>query len=158
MESGSTQTLYGKFLLILLEHNSIFLFKTYPTRTTDIDDLRTIVDKKELDEVRLISLLKEQDELYRKDFHNENLGYDPLRNDIELRARVSVSLHLMGNAYFNKVRRFGDFADKLFSEMELGMGHMEIAKALRVDLTDKPSVADLLDEEKIEDLRDSLSL
>lgn len=158
IERDSIQKQYGKILLKLLDHNAIFLFKTYPVRVTDIDDLRTVIEKRELDEDRLIALLNEQDEMYRKDFNNDSLESDPARNVIDLRARVCVSLHLIGNEYRNKLKHFAKFADKLFNELDLGLNYSEIAEFLQKDFSEKTSVAELLDDEKIETLRRKLSL
>lgn len=158
IERGSIQKLYGKILLKLLDHNAIFLFKAYPVRVTDIDDLRTVIEKRELDEDRLMALFNEQDEMYRKDFDNDSLEFDPARNVIDLRARIFVSLHLIGNAYRNKLKRFTKFADKLFYELDMGVNYSEIAVFLQKDFSEKTSVADILDDGEIEALRRKLSL
>ncbi len=158
IERDSIQKQCGKILLKLLDHNAIFLFKTYLVRVTDIDDLRTVIEKRELDEDRLIAIFNEQDEMYRKDFNNDRLESDPARNVIDLRARVCVSLHLIGNKYRNKLKRFAKFADKLFNELDLGLNYSEIAEFLQKEFSEKTSVAELLDDEHIETLRRQLSL
>ncbi len=155
---NSTQEMYGKFMLHLLDKNVIFLFKTYPTRASDIDDLSTIIDKNHLDQDRLISLLDEQDKMNRRALSVDKLDYDPLRNIIEMRMRTSISLHLIGKSYYEKVKFFGAFADGIFSDLRLNMSRTRIAEFLHSDTPTSSSILDLIGPEKQEKLRSALLL
>ena len=153
---NSTQNTYGKFLLHLLDKNAIFLFKTYPTRASDIDDLSSIIDKNHLDQDRLISLLDEQDKMNRRALSVDTSDYDPLRTIIELRMRTSISLHLLGRSYYEKVKFFGAFADGIFSDLRLGVSRTRIAEFLHSDISASSSILDLIGPEKEEKLRSAL--
>src|SRR5947208_1466011 len=96
---------YSSLDLILPDRDVVFLFKTYPLRDSDLDDLRGIVDRSALDQVRIVDLFDEQDRLWRQELERSDLEYEPLIDLLNLRTRFAGSFQLIGAAYRKKLRR-----------------------------------------------------
>src|SRR5947199_164871 len=97
---GTALTLLG---LKVSTKDVVFLFKTYPLRDSDLDDLRGIVDRSALDQVRIVDLFDEQDRLWRQELERSDLEYEPLIDLLNLRTRFAGSFQLIGAAYRKKL-------------------------------------------------------
>src|SRR3972149_6541357 len=67
----------GNIRLIRPDRDAVFLFKTYPLRDTDLDDLSTVLSKSPPDEDRVIALFDEQDVIHRSELLTETV-HEPL--------------------------------------------------------------------------------
>lgn len=111
----------GKARLVLPDRDALFLFKTYPLRETDLEDLRTIIDRSRLNQRRVIGLFQEQDGLNRIDLRQANASDEPLFNILNLRGRFAGSLSLLGDRHRGKVRQLAQFSLKRFEELGLSI-------------------------------------
>jgi len=109
----------GKARLVLPDRDAVFLFKTYPLRETDLEDLRTIIDLSRPNQRRVIGLFEEQDGLHRIDLRQANVSYEPLFNILNLRARFAGSLSLVGERHRGKVKQLAQFSLRKFEELGL---------------------------------------
>ncbi len=147
---------FGKVRLILIDVATVFLFKTYPLRDTDLDDLRGVLDKADLDQSRVIRLFDEQDALHRGELEAEDVVYEPLFNVLDLRVRLAGSLRLIGPRYRRKVGRLDRHAGVRFRELGLDQSVDEIVSEIRDE--DRVFSWDRLLGDKIEPLRRRLAL
>jgi len=109
----------GKARLVLPDRDAVFLFKTYPLRDTDLEDLRTIIDLSRPNQRRVIGLFEEQDGLHRIDLRQANVSYEPLLNILNLRARFAGSMSLVGDRHRDKVKQLAQFSLRKFEELGL---------------------------------------
>jgi hypothetical protein len=109
---------YGQVRVVVPDRDAVFLFKTYPLRETDVDDLRTIVERSPPDEARVLALFEEQDGLHRAEIFAETV-HEPLLNNLELRVRFAASMRLLGPSYQRKIPRIARHARIRFEELRL---------------------------------------
>jgi hypothetical protein len=109
----------GKARLVLPDRDAVFLFKTYPLRETDLEDLRTIIDRSRPNQQRVSDLFEEQDGLNRTELRQANVSYEPLFNILNLRARFAGSLSLLGDRHRGKVKRLAQFSMRRFEDLGL---------------------------------------
>ncbi len=122
---------HGRIRLILLDRDAIFLFKTYPLRDTDLDDLRTVIERSLPDAARVIQLFDEQDQSHRAELGREDIEYEPLFHIVNLRVRHAASLHLIGEAHAARIPRIDDHAQLRFRQLKLRQRLPELIKVLR---------------------------
>ena len=146
---------HGRVRLVLLDRDAIFLFKTYPLRDTDLDDLRTIIERSLPNAARVIQLFDEQDRLHRAELGREDIEYEPLFHIVNLRVRYAASLHLIGKAYAARIPRIDDHAQLRFRQLKLRQHLPELLKVLR-DPASVPNWDGILGKD-IERLRQRLS-
>lgn len=145
----------GQVSLIRPDINAVFLFKTYPMRDTDLDDLGSVLDKTSLDERRVTSLFDEQDEIYRRVLMQEDIEYEPLFNVLEMRARYAGSLALLGARYRRLVPEISSHANAKFEELKLRFTLDQVIQEIREG--EKPvNWDDILNREDFEALRKEL--
>jgi len=121
----------GKALLVLPDRDAVFLFKTYPLRETDLEDLRTIIDRSRPNQRRVIGLFEEQDGLHRVELNQANVAYEPLFNILNLRARFAGSLSLVGDRHRGNVKQLAQFSLRKFEELGLPIALGALVKRLR---------------------------
>lgn len=121
----------GRARLVLPDRDAVFLFKTYPLRETDLEDLRTIIDRSRPNQRRVIRLFDEQDGLNRIELDLANVTYEPLFNILNLRARFAGSLGLLGNRHRGKVKQLAEFSRRKFKELGLPVSLRALVKRLR---------------------------
>ena len=121
----------GKALLVLPDRDAGFLFKTYPLRETDLEDLRTIIDRSRPNQRRVIGLFEEQDGLHRVELNQANVAYEPLFNILNLRARFAGSLSLVGDRHRGNVKQLAQFSLRKFEELGLPIALGALVKRLR---------------------------
>jgi len=109
---------HGQVRVVVPDRDAVFLFKTYPLRETDVDDLRTIVERSPPDEARVLALFEEQDGLHRAEIFAETV-HEPLLNILELRVRFAASMRLLGPSYQRKIPRIARHARIRFGELRL---------------------------------------
>ena len=156
MLAKSRTLLFGRARLILIDVATVFLFKTYPLRDTDLDDLRSVLDKADLDQSRVIRLFEEQDALHRRELDVEDVVHEPLFNVLDLRTRLAGSLRLIGPRYRRKVGRLNRHARVRFRELGLDQSLDEIVSEIRDQ--DRVFSWDRLLGDEIEPLRRRLAL
>lgn len=122
---------YGRLNLILPDRDVIFLFKTYPLRDSDLDDLRGIVDRTSPDQSRIINLFDEQDRICREELEKQDLEYEPLIDILNLRTRYAGSFLLIGQTYRNRLKRLVGHSRKKLRELDLGISLKAIVQELR---------------------------
>ncbi len=121
----------GKARLVLLDRDAVFLFKTYPLRETDLEDLKTIIDRSRPNQRRVIRLFGEQDGLNRVELNQANVAYEPLFNILNLRARFAGSFSLLGDRQRGKVKQLVEFSRRKFKELGLPIALGALVKRLR---------------------------
>ena len=97
----------------------MFLFKTYPLRATDLDDLRAVIDGDRPDEAGVIARFEEQDSLHRQNLLREDVELEPLFLLLNLRFRYAASLNLLGAKYQTKIPKIARHARQRFAELHL---------------------------------------
>ena len=117
----------GNVRLVRPDRDAVFLFKTYPLRETDLDDLRTILAVDPPDEARVIALFDEQDAIHRAELTSEHVSLESLFLLLDLRFRFAASTHLLGPKMRSKIPLLVRHAAAKFGELDL-----------------KPTVPDLL--------------
>jgi len=122
---------YGKLDLILPDRDVVFLFKTYPLRDSDLDDLRGIVDRSPPDQARVVNLFDEQDSLCRKELERSDLEHEPLIDILNLRTRFAGSFSLVGEVYRKKLRRLVSHSRKKLRELDLVVSLDSLVQTLR---------------------------
>lgn len=116
--------------LVRPDRDAVFLFKTYPLRETDIDDLRTILGVDPPDESRVIELFEDQDAIHRSELSVE-AAHEPLFNILELRVRFAASLQLLGPSWRRKIPRIARHARQRLADLRLRHGLPELIRILR---------------------------
>ena len=109
---------FGNLRVVRLDRDAIFLYKTYPLRETDIDDLKTILTNGAPDESRVITLFNEQDGIHRSELSKDTV-HEPLFNILELRVRFAASLDLIGPIPRRNIPRIARLAKRRFLELRL---------------------------------------
>ncbi len=108
----------GRLRLVQPDRDAIFLFKTYPLRETDLDDLRGILRISPPDQARVIALFDEQDALHRSELLADT-AHEPLINILELRVRFAASLRLLGPSARRGIPRIARHGRTRFEELRL---------------------------------------
>lgn len=121
----------GRIRLVLPELETVFLFKTYPLRDTDLDDLQRTLLRTSLNEARLIECYDEQDRLYRQQFLSDEVEYEPVLNVVELRSRVAASLELLGTDHSQRIPEFHAHVRRKFRELRLDLTLVDLAALIR---------------------------
>jgi len=121
----------GKARLVLPDRDAVFLFKTYPLRETDLEDLRAIIDRSRPNQRRVIRLFDEQDGLNRAELNQADVTFEPLFNILNLRARFAGSLSLLGDRHRGKVKQLADYSWRRFKEVGLPIVLGALVKRLR---------------------------
>lgn len=116
---------------MLPDRDAVFLFKTYPLRETDLEDLRAIIDRSRPNQRRVIRLFDEQDGLNRAELNQADVTYEPLFNILNLRARLAGSLSLLGDRHRGKVKQLADYSRRKFKEVGLPIVLGALVKRLR---------------------------
>ena len=116
---GAVVLRFGTLRLVRLDPEAIFLFKTYPLRDADLEDLRGVIDRASVDQARVIALFDEQDGLHRADLAREDIEHEPLFNILQLRVRFAGSCDLLGARYRAAVPRIARHAREKFRELRL---------------------------------------
>ncbi len=109
---------FGNLGLVRLDRDAIFLYKTYPLRETDIDDLKTILTNGAPDESCVIELFDEQDGIHRSELPKDT-AHEPLLNILELRVRFAASLDLIGPVPRRGIPRIARHAKRRFLDLRL---------------------------------------
>ncbi len=135
----------------------VFLFKTYPLRESDIDDLRKILDAAPPDEGEVIGLFEEQDKAHRDELFNDQTSYEPLFNILELRVRFAGSLDLIGPAHRSRIPRILGAARQRFRELNLRTPLRDLLVELRSEGHGPPISWDKVLGDRTESLRDRLA-
>ena len=120
----------GRLRLVQPDRDAIFLFKTYPLRETDLDDLRGIMRISPPDETRVITLFEEQDALHRSELLADT-AHEPLINILELRVRFAASLQLLGPAARRRILRIARHGRARFEELRLRPSLTDLIERLR---------------------------
>jgi hypothetical protein len=116
--------------LVRPDRDAVFLFKTYPLRETDIDDLRTILAVDPPDESRVLELFEDQDAIHWSELSVET-AHEPLFNILELRVRFAASLHLLGPSRRRKIPRIARHARQRLADLQLRHSLPELIRILR---------------------------
>ena len=147
----------GQVSVIRPDACAVFLFKTFPLRETDLDDLGKIIEKGGLDESRVVTLFDEQDVSYRQELMQHEIEYEPLINVLDMRARFACSLFFIGEKAVGSIPAIATHARKRFEELGLELDLSEILRHVRSET--KPIDWDVLvGEERLEDLRKELAI
>lgn len=125
----------GQARLVIPDVETVFLFKTYPLRDTDLDDLQDTLQRARVDEVKVVELYDEQDRLYREQFLNEEVEYEPVLNVVEMRIRVAASLQLLGEDWSQAIPKLYHHAQVRFQELDLDLSLGELAALIRKEET-----------------------
>jgi len=120
----------GRLRLVQPDREALFLFKTYPLRETDLDDLRAILRVSPPDQARVIALFDEQDAIHRSELLAETI-HEPLLNILELRVRFAASLRLLGPSYRRRIPRIARRARIRFGELQLRPSLTDLIRRLR---------------------------
>lgn len=130
--------------LVVPDRDALFLFKTYPLRETDLEDLQGVLRISRPDQDRVIALFDEQDGLHRSELYADTI-HEPLINILELRTRFAASLRLIGPSSRRQIPRIARQAQIRFAELRLRPSLTELIRRLRA--TDEiMSWEDILDE------------
>ena len=121
---------YGQVRVVVPDRDALFLFKTYPLRETDLDDLRAILRVSPPDQARVIALFDEQDAIHRSELLAETI-HEPLLNILELRVRFAASLRLLGPSYRRRIPRIARRARIRFGELQLRPSLTDLIRRLR---------------------------
>ena len=120
----------GRVRLVVPDRDAIFLFKTYPLRETDLDDLREIMRISPPDQARVIALFDEQDALHRSELLAET-AHEPLLNILELRVRFAASLRMLGPSARRRIPRIARHGRVRFEELRLRPSLTDLIRRLR---------------------------
>src|SRR5438445_7840521 len=121
---------FAKLRVVRLDRDTVFLYKTYPLRETDIDDLKTIVTKGVPDQSRVIDLFDEQDQIHRSEL-SEDTTHEPLLNILALRVRFAASFQLLSPLSRNKIPRIAGHAARRFRDLRLRQSLEDLIGILR---------------------------
>lgn len=134
----------GRLRLVQPDGDALFLFKTYPLRETDLDDLRAILRVSPPNETRVIALFDEQDAVHRSELLAET-EHEPLINILELRVRFAASLRLLGPSARRGIPRIARHGRARFEELRLRPSLTDLIRRLRA--TERVTTwEDILDE------------
>lgn len=122
---------YGPLRLVLPERDVIFLFKSYPLRDVDLQDLEGVIDRSTPNQTNVVGLFNEQDRLNREELLREAIEYEPLINVLNLRTRFAGSLSLLSPAHKKRVSRLAEFSKEKFHELELEIPLGTLVRHLR---------------------------
>lgn len=122
---------FGRVRLVLLDLATVVLFKTYPLRDSDLDDLRTVVDTTNVDESRVVALFDEQDAIHRAELGRDDVEHEPLFNVLDLRTRLAGTMRLLGPGYRRRLARIDRHAREKFNELGLDASLVEIVGRIR---------------------------
>lgn len=125
----------GNARLVLPDVNTVLLFKTYPLRDTDLSDLKDTLERASVNEGEVIELFDEQDGLYRMQFWNEEIEYEPVLNVVEMRVRLAASLQLLGESSTRAIPTLRNHAQEKFQELDLEQPIGELAALIRSEET-----------------------
>lgn len=120
----------GNLRLVRLDRDAIFLYKTYPLRETDVDDLRTILTRDPPNESRVTELFTEQDGIHRSEL-SDDTAHEPLFNILELRVRFAASLELIGPLPRRSIPRIARLAKRQFDDLRLRQSFRDLIDILR---------------------------
>jgi len=118
---------FGNLTVVLPDIETVFLFKTYPNREIDIEDLRSIILKNTLDANSVIGLFREQESILRT-----RKDIDPVISIVNLRSRFYLSISDLKRLCDDK--RIGilyNFASVEFNGLHINLGHDELAGMIR---------------------------
>ncbi len=146
----------GQAVLVRPSVETIFLFKTYPLRDSDLDDLRTTLENRELKEDELIELYEEQDRIYRSEFSREDVVHEPVLRVVEMRARAATSLDMLPKRHSGMIPAFHDHVRAKFKELDLGSSLNELAGLFREE-ENLPDWDQLLGD-RLEEIRSGLAI
>jgi len=121
---------FAKLRVVRLDRDAIFLYKTYPLRETDVDDLKTILAEGAPDQSRVIDLFDEQDGIHRSEL-SEDTTHEPLFNILELRVRFAAALQLLGPVRRREIPRIGRHATRRFQDLRLRRSLGDLTRILR---------------------------
>ena len=121
---------FAKLRVVRLDRDAIFLYKTYPLRATDIDDLKTILTNGAPDQSRVIDLFDEQDGIHRSELP-EDTTHEPLFNILELRVRFAASLQLLGPLRRKEIPHIARHATRRFQDLHLHRSLEDLIDILR---------------------------
>lgn len=147
----------GRVSVIRPDVSALFLFKTYPLREIDLDDLRSIIHEGGLDEARVVTLFDEQDETYRQELMESEIEYEPLINVLEMRARFACSLASIREREVRTIPAIARHARAKFEELDLELDLGEFLRLVRSE-TELVDWDRLVGEEGLEDLRKELAM
>ncbi|MFQ6128591.1 MAG: hypothetical protein ACE5QW_06795 [Thermoplasmata archaeon] len=117
---------FGELIVVLPDPETIFLFKTYPCRETDIVDLDHIQSETPLDVVYLKESFEEQETLLR---NREDI--DPVVSIVNLRVRFRLSLSTLRKMSENKrIGMLHDFASIKSNALDIRLDDEKLAKML----------------------------
>lgn len=146
----------GKVNVVRPGIDAVFLFKTYPLRDTDLEDLAGILKKTAVNERRVTSMFDEQEQIYRRRLMEPDIECEPLINILEMRVRYAGSLALLGVPHRRLIPRIANHAKTRFNELQLESTLDEVVKLIREE--ERPIDWDvLLSEEDSEALRSRLA-
>ena len=109
----------GTVRLVRPDRDLVFLFKTYPLRATDLDDLRSFLEGEAPDEVRVMQLFEDQDRALRSELSRDDTELEPLFLLLDLRFRFAASMELLGTRYRKRIPRIARMAGAKFRELRL---------------------------------------
>ena len=121
---------FGNLRVGRLDRDAIFLYKTYPLRETDIDDLKSILAKDAPDESRVIRLFTEQDRIHRSELLKDTV-HEPFFNVLQLRVRFAASIELIGPANRRRIPLIARYAKRKFTELHLRQTLPNMIEVLR---------------------------
>ncbi len=121
----------GQVVLVRPGVEAAFLFKTYPLRDTDLDDLRKTLQKRELKDDELIELYDEQDRIVRSEFLKDDVIHEPVLSLVEMRARVAASLDLLPRLYSEMIPAFHNHVQSKFEELRLASSLGDLTRLFR---------------------------
>jgi len=123
----------GKVRLVRPDRDLVFLFKTYPLRATDLDDLRSFLEGDAPDEVRVMQLFEDQDRTLRSELSRDGTELEPLFLLLDLRFRFAASMELLGPRYRKRIPRVARLARAKFRELRLGWSLPRLVDEARSD-------------------------
>ncbi len=121
----------GQVVLVRPSVETAFLFKTYPLRATDLDDLRKTLQKRELREDELIEFYDEQDRILRSEFLKDDVIHEPVLSLVKMRARVAASLDLLPRLYSEMIPAFHSHVQAKFEELRLTSSLGDLTRLFR---------------------------
>ncbi len=95
IRSRATIRGYGNLELMIPDLDAVFLFKTYPLRASDLQDLVSLVEERRVEPSRIWTLFLDQDLHRRRELLDQGLPYEPLFMILEMRTRRAGSLSLL---------------------------------------------------------------
>ncbi|MCK5548697.1 MAG: hypothetical protein KAI64_06755 [Thermoplasmata archaeon] len=113
---------FGNLTVVLPDRDTIFLFKTYPCRAVDIEDLNRILSSEPLDTPYIKKLYEEQEALLRI---RDDL--DPVTSIVNMRTRFYLSLStLKMMSGDDSLKSLHNFATKRFKALGMDMNREKL--------------------------------